>query len=81
MATILMSIDGCEIAHEALMLEEYGEEKKRAEWYPQLALASNGAVARLNRHASDAAPPPASEDEDEFECFALLSSTAFPRCP
>ncbi|MDO8990804.1 MAG: hypothetical protein Q7U91_14360 [Sideroxyarcus sp.] len=79
MATILMNIDGFEIAHEAHMLEEYGEEKKRAEWKPQLALAGNGAVARINRHASDAAPPSALEEE--IECFVLLPSAAFPRCP
>jgi hypothetical protein len=34
MATIVMNIDGCDIAHEALMLEEYGEETNR-EWKPQ----------------------------------------------
>lgn len=40
MSTIVMNIDGCDIAHEALMLEEYSEEKKRVEWKPQNLSAS-----------------------------------------
>lgn len=35
MSTIVMTIDECDIAHEALMLEEYGRERKRVECTPQ----------------------------------------------
>jgi hypothetical protein len=78
MATIVMNIDGCDIAHEALMLEEYGEEKTRAEWKPQLAPAGDGPVARINRHANGQYP---SASEEEIESFVLVPSTAFPQCP
>jgi hypothetical protein len=72
MATIVMNIDGCDIAHEALMLEEYGEEKTRAEWKPQLAPA--GDIARVNGQHPSAS-------EEEIESLALVPSTAFPQCP
>lgn len=40
MSTIVMNIDECDIAHEALMLEEYGEERNRVECRPQNVSAS-----------------------------------------
>ena len=40
MSTIVMNLDECDIAHEALMLEEYGEERKRTECEPQDLSAS-----------------------------------------
>lgn len=65
MATIVRDIDGCDIAHEALILQEYSEEVKCAGWDPQLALAT----------ASSAAT-----EEAVDSCIPLLS-TAFPKCP
>jgi len=76
MATIVMNIDGCDIAHEALMLEEYGAEKKRAEWKLQLAPAGDGAW--INRHVNGQYT---SASEEEIESLALIPSTAFPQCP
>jgi hypothetical protein len=76
MATIVMNIDGCDIAHEALMLEEYGEETKRAECKPQLARACDD--ARINRHVNGQYP---SASEEEIEILVLIPSTAFPQCP
>ncbi len=78
MATIMMNIDGCDIAHEALMLEEYGAEKRRVEWNPQLAPAGYDAVDRINQHVNG---PYLSASEEEIESLALIPSTAFPQCP
>lgn len=78
MAAIVMNIDGCDIAHEAHMLEEYSEEVKRAEWNLQLAPAGYDAAARINQHVHGEY---LSAPEEEIESFVLIPSTAFPQCP
>lgn len=82
MTTIEMNIDGCDIAHEALMLEEYGKEV-----YPQLTLVGESPVAQINKRANDRGHTKAPNDsfasapEEVFENFSLLGSATFPQCP
>lgn len=52
MATTVMNSDECDIAHEARMLEEYGEEVKYAERNPQLVPAGKRPVAPCNKHVN-----------------------------
>ena len=52
MDTVLANMNGCNIEHEALMIEQYGEEILCAGWNPQLTLASESAVAQLNKHVN-----------------------------
>jgi hypothetical protein len=65
MDTIEMNIDGCSIGHEALVVEEYGEEVMCAGWNPQLMLVGEGPVAQTNRHVN-LLPDLASVDVDTF---------------
>lgn len=44
MKTIVMNIDGCDIKHETLMAQEYGEEVLCEGWNPQLALARESRI-------------------------------------
>lgn len=73
MTTIEMNMDGCDVAHEALMLKEYGMEA--------------GSVVRIHGpandrgHASIPTVDPPSASEEVSESFVLLPSTAFPHCP
>ncbi len=69
MATIVMDVNECDIAHEKLMLEEYGEEVMSAGWIPPRILKSRSKNGR-----SIAAVE--SDDGDE-----LILSTALPQCP
>jgi hypothetical protein len=69
MATIVLDMDGCDIAHEKLMLEEYGEEVMSAGWIPPRTLKGESEVALA------VAPVEASDSEESF------LSTAFPQCP
>jgi len=50
MNSIAMNLDECDIDHEALMDEEYGDEVMSAGWNPQLTLAGDGPVAQINKH-------------------------------
>ena len=85
MTIIVKSMDGFDIAHEALMLKEYGEEVILGGLHPRLALVSESSdatirkypVARRRTPTSNAALS-AAEDDDSF---SLLSSTDFPQCP
>jgi hypothetical protein len=52
MDTISANMSGRNIEHEAIMIEQYGEEILFAGWNPQLTLASESAVAQLNKHVS-----------------------------
>ncbi len=52
MDTIVMNVDECDIAHEALMLEEYGEEVMFAGWNPQLNLLGDSPVTPINKHVN-----------------------------
>ena len=45
-------VNGCSIEHEALVAEEYDDEVMCAEWHPQLALAIDNPVGRLNKHVN-----------------------------
>ncbi|ADE12497.1 hypothetical protein [Sideroxydans lithotrophicus] len=69
MATIVLDMDGCDIAHEQLMLEEYGEEVMSAGWIPPRTLKGENEVAL-------AIAPVEPADTGEF-----FLSTAFPQCP
>jgi hypothetical protein len=86
MATIEMNIDGCDIAHEALMLEEYGKEVCTGR-NPQLTLVGESPVAQINKRANDRGRAKAPNDafasapEEVFESFSLLRSATFPQCP
>lgn len=68
MATNVLDMDGCDIAHEKLMLEEYGEEVMNAGWIPPLILKGESRIAL-------AVAPEEGSDNDE----PLLS--ALPQCP
>ncbi len=58
-------VNGCVIEPEVLMFEEYGEEILYAGWNPQLALASESAVARRDRHVY----PPADLTDMDVDTF------------
>lgn len=73
MTTIVRNMDGCDIEHEALLLQEYGEEVMYAGRNPQLALATAG-TAPLKAAFPSAA-------DEEMQGLVLLSSTLFPQCP
>ncbi|MBI5890850.1 MAG: hypothetical protein HZB47_09255 [Nitrosomonadales bacterium] len=44
-------VDGSSIETETQEVEEYGDEVMYAGWNPQLALAGDGPVAQINKHA------------------------------
>ena len=69
MAAIVLDTDGCDIAHEKLMLEEYGEEVMNAGWIPPLTLKGENRVAL--------AVAPVEESDND----APLLSAALPQCP
>lgn len=69
MTTDATDMDGCDIAHERLMLDEYGEEVMSAGWIPSHTLMGENKVAL--------AIVPA-EAIDTGESFL---STALPQCP
>ena len=50
MDTVNKKTNRCDIEHEAPVVEEYGDEVMCAGWNPQLKLAGESPVARLNRH-------------------------------
>ena len=52
MATIVMDMNGCDVEHEVVVNEEYGEEVMCAGWNPQLTLAAESPVAQINRHVN-----------------------------
>lgn len=47
-----MNMSGCNIEHDALMTEQYGEEVMFAGWNPQLTLLGEDSLARINRHVN-----------------------------
>lgn len=69
MTTIVMDTDGCDIAHEAMMLEEYGDEVMCAGWIPPHTLKGENVVALAI----------APEEEIDTELFFQLA--ALPQCP
>jgi len=69
MATIVLDTDGFDIAHEKLMLEEYGEEVTNAGWIPPLTLMGESRIA------------PAIVPEEASDIDELLLSAALPQCP
>ena len=71
MATIVMDMDGCDIAHETLMLEEYGEEVMCAGWISPRTLKGESEVAL----ALAIAPV------EEVETGRFFLPTALPQCP
>ena len=60
-----MNMSGCNIEHDALMTEQYGEEVMFAGWNPQLTLLGEDSLARINRHVNLIADW-ASMDADAF---------------
>lgn len=46
MDSMVMNTDGCDIAHETLVLEKYGTEVMCAGWNPQLNLPGDSLVHR-----------------------------------
>jgi hypothetical protein len=69
MAAIVMDTDGCDIAHETQMLEEYGEEVMCAGWIPPRTLRGENVVALAI----------APEEEADAEMF--FRPAALPECP
>lgn len=67
MATFVMDTDGCDIAHETLMLEEYGEEVMCAGWISPRTLKGESEVAL--------APV------EEVETGKFFLPTVLPQCP
>ena len=65
MDTIVMDMNGCDVEHETLVVEEYGDEVMCAGWNPQLTLAGEIPVAQANRHVNLQADL-AGIDEDAF---------------
>ena len=55
MTTIVIEPNGCDIAHETHIDEEYGEEVMCAGWNPQLPLAAESPVTQINRHVNQPA--------------------------
>jgi hypothetical protein len=45
-------LNGCEIEREAPVNEGYGEEVLYAGWNPQLALAAESSVAKIDKHVN-----------------------------
>lgn len=64
MGTTAANMNGGSIEHEALWVEEYGEEVMCAGWNPQLSLLRESPFARTNKYA--ALPDPAIPDVDAF---------------
>jgi hypothetical protein len=87
MTAIVRNIDGCDIEHETLMLQEYSEEVMCTGWNPELALATESPVAPHDKCAKDRGltvipgfiPDFATEEEIESEISFL--TTAIPKCP
>jgi hypothetical protein len=83
MATIELNVDGCDIAHETLRLEEYGGDVMRAGWRQQFTLVGGSPVAQIRRrpidHGSSAIPHAA--PEEAVDDFGLVLSSLFPQCP
>lgn len=52
MAAIVMNMNGCDVEHEVVVSEEYGDEVLCAGWNPQLTLAAEGPVAQVNGHVN-----------------------------
>lgn len=50
MDTLVNGLDGCDIEHAALVVEEYGDEVLCAGWNPQLTLLGESPVAQINKH-------------------------------
>jgi hypothetical protein len=52
METVAMNMKARNTAHEALMIEEYGEEVMCAGWNPQLTLVGDSPAVQFNKHAN-----------------------------
>jgi hypothetical protein len=50
MDTLVNGLNGCDIEHAALVVEEYGDEVMCAGWNPQLTLLGESPVAQINKH-------------------------------
>lgn len=84
MATIELNMDGCDIAHETLRLEEYGGDMMRAGWRQQFSLVGGSPVAQIRRQPIGGTPPhaaPASAPEEATDSCGLVRSALFPQCP
>ncbi|OIR01952.1 hypothetical protein GALL_160390 [mine drainage metagenome] len=87
MATIAMNKDGCDTEHDALMLEEYGDEVMCAGWNPQLALVGASSIEQIGEHANDeerTTVPGVVLDyapEEAIESVKFLRSATIPQCP
>lgn len=87
MATIVMNMDECDIAHEALKLEEYGDEVRRTGREPQLTQAGESPAVQSNKQAKN--PGPATDPDvallsapvEVADSVGLLRSASFPKCP
>ena len=87
MATIAMNKDGCDTEHDALMLEEYGDEVLCAEWNPQVALVGASSVEQIGERAYDVERTTIpgvvldSAPEEAIENVRFLRSATIPQCP
>ena len=87
MTTFVMDKDGCDIAHETLLLKEFGEQAGYAAPQPQRAVANAGVVASSNGYSTVVARARtlnidlASAWNEVGDRVRLFSSSAFPKCP
>jgi hypothetical protein len=87
MATIAMNKDGCDTEHDALMLEEYGDEVMCAGWNPQLALVGVSSIEQVGEHTNDAERTTVSgvvldyAPEEAIESVRFPRSATIPQCP
>jgi len=87
MAAIAMNKDGCDTEHDALMLEEYGDEVMCAGWNPQLAVVGASSIEQVGEHTNDAertTVPGVVLDyapEEAIEGVRFPRSATIPQCP
>lgn len=87
MTTFVMDVDGCDIAHETLLLKEFGEQAGYAAPQPQRAAPNTGVVASTNRYSTVVERARtlnidlASAWNEVGDRVRLFSSSALPKCP
>ncbi len=87
MATIVMDMDGCDIAHETLLLKEFGEQAELARKPPQGLVAKAPAVASPQKYSGVVERARAlnidlaSACNEVGDCVSLFSPSAVPKCP
>jgi hypothetical protein len=75
MANMMMDMDGCDIAHETLLLEEYCAEVRYAGWTPQFLRANDRTRATPRRVTRP------SDLEEDLGSIGFVRSKSLPKCP